>query len=190
MMSEIRMPPVAETAYTAAQKLAQEDFVATRKVGFSGPWNVFIRSPELLTHAQRMGEYLRYRCTIAGRLSELTILIVARHWTQDFEWGAHRKHALKAGVAEETIAAIGDGRRPQNLTDDESAVYEFVAEVLHNRSVSDATYAVAFKRFGETGVIDLCGIVGYYQLLALTMNVARVSPPAGETPLPRFPFSA
>ena len=190
MMSEPRLPPIAESAYTPAQKSALEDFIATRKVGISGPWHVFMRSPELLTHAQRMGEYLRYRCTIAGRLSELTILIVARHWTQDFEWGVHRGHALKAGVAEETVAAIREGRRPEALGDDESLVYEFVTEILRNRGVSDATYAAALARFGETGVIDLCGIVGYYQLLALTMNVARVAPPAGETRLPRFPFPA
>ena len=187
-MSNVRLPPVAPDAYSAEQKAAADDFFATRKVGFSGPWHVFIRSPELLTHAQRMGEYLRYRCTIAGRLSELTILIVARHWTQDYEWGAHRKHALRDGVTEDTIAAIAEGRRPPNLTDDETAVYSFVTELLNNRRVSDATYAVALQRFGEQGVIDICGIVGYYQLLALTMNVARVPPPDGETQLPRFPF--
>ncbi len=187
-MSHVRMPPVPAEAYSAEQKAAEEDFFATRKVGFSGPWNVFIRSPELLTHAQRMGEYLRYRCTVAGRLSELTILIVARHWTQDYEWGTHRNHAVKAGVSEETVEAIRIGRRPPNLNEDEASVYEFVSELLHNRCVSDPTYADALARFGEQGVIDLCGIVGYYQLLALTMNVARVDPPKGETPMPRFPF--
>ena len=187
-MPTVRLPPVAPADYTPDQKAAADDFFATRKLGFSGPWHVFIRSPELLTHAQRMGEYLRYRCTIAGRLSELTILIVARHWTQDYEWGAHRKHALHDGVTAETIDAIAEGRRPPNLNEDEAAVYEFVSEILQNRRVSDVTYAAALKRFGETGVIDICGIVGYYQLLALTMNVARVPPPDGEAQLGRFPF--
>lgn len=186
-MTTTRLPPLPADAYTPEQKAAHDDFVATRKVGFSGPWHVFVRSPELLTRAQHMGEYLRYRCTISGRLSEFAILLVARHWTQDFEWGAHRKHALAAGVTEDTIAAILDGRRPTALTHDEQIVWDFVSEVLNTRRVSDATYARALAAFDEKGVIDLCGIVGYYQLLALTMNVARVAPPAGETALPRFP---
>ena len=186
-MTDTRLPPLPKDAYTDAQRAAHEDFMATRKVDFSGPWNVFIRSPELLTHAQRMGEYLRYRCSLSGRLSELAILLVARHWTQDYEWGAHRRHALAAGVAEDVIAAIREGRRPSGLADDEQAVWDFVTEILNTRRASDTTYATAASLFGEQGVIDLCGLVGYYQLLALTMNVARVAPPAGETPLPRFP---
>ena len=182
-----RLPPVAEADYTQAQQDALADFKATRNVGFSGPWHVFIRSPELLTHAQRMGEYLRYRCPISGRLSELAILLVAREWTQDFEWGTHHKHASKAGVSDATIAAIREGRRPDALNDDEQLVWDFVTELMRTRRVSDTTYAKAHARFGETGTVDLAGIVGYYSLLAATMNVARVDPPAGEGRLPRFP---
>jgi 4-carboxymuconolactone decarboxylase len=187
MMSHERMGRVPKESYDAAQKAAHADFLSLRKVDFSGPWHVFIRSPELLTAAQRMGEYLRYRCSLSGRLSELAILLVARHWTQDYEWGAHRKHALEAGVTQATIEAIADARRPAGLTGDEQAVYDFVSEILNSRRVSDPTYEAAKARFGENGVIDLCGIVGYYQLLALTMNVARTPSPEGEQPLKRFP---
>jgi 4-carboxymuconolactone decarboxylase len=186
-MSRERLGPIPKESYDDAQKAAHADFVALRKTDFSGPWNVFIRSPELLTAAQRMGEYLRYRCSLSGRLSELTILLVARHWTQDYEWGAHRKHALAAGVAQATIDAIAQARRPSGLSADEQCVYDFVSEILHTRRVSDETYAHAAALFGENGVIDLCGIVGYYQLLALTMNVARTPAPQGEEPLQRFP---
>lgn len=186
-MREVRLPPIPFENYTPEQRSAREDFLATRGVDFSGPWHVFIRSPELLTRAQQMGEYLRYRCALSGRLSELAILLVARWWTQDYEWGAHRKHALAAGVSAQTIAAIADGRRPPSLEPDEQAVWDFVSELLATRRVSDETYAQACARFREQGVIDLCGLVGYYQLLAMTMNVARVPPPAGEQPLPRFP---
>ncbi len=186
-MSRERLGPLPKASYNDAQNAAHADFVALRKTEFSGPWHVFIRSPELLTTAQRMGEYLRYRCSLSGRLSEFTILLVARHWTQDYEWGAHRKHALAAGVAQATIDAIGQARRPLDLTGDEQCVYDFVTELLNTRRVSDETYAQATALFGENGVVDLCGIVGYYQLLALTMNVARTPAPQGETPLQRFP---
>ena len=95
-----RLPPLPIEAMSREQKEASADFVATRGIGFSGgPWQAFIRSPELMTHTQRMGEYLRYRCPLSGRLSELAILLVARDWAQDYEFGAHRRHGLKAGLS-------------------------------------------------------------------------------------------
>jgi 4-carboxymuconolactone decarboxylase len=174
-----RLPPLSPDAYDQAQKDAAADFLATRKVGFSGPWHVFIRSPELLTHAQRMGEYLRYRCTLSGRISEFVILLVARDWTQDFEFGTHRKHGLKAGLTDDIVAAIAEGRRPQGLDEELSLIWDFVTEVQRTRRVSDTTYAQALARFGEQGVIDLAGIIGYYSLLAMQLNVFRVEPPEG-----------
>jgi 4-carboxymuconolactone decarboxylase len=182
-----RLPPLSADSYDQAQKDAQADFVATRKVGFSGPWHVFIRSPELLTHAQRMGEYLRYRCKLSGRISEFVILLVARDWTQDYEFGTHRNHGLKAGLTEAIIEAVRDGRRPEGLDEELSIIWDFVTELLRARRVSDTSYGRALARFGEQGIIDLAGIIGYYSLLAMTMNVARVSPPDGESYLPRFP---
>jgi 4-carboxymuconolactone decarboxylase len=182
-----RLAPVSPEAYDEAQKAALADFVATRKVGFSGPWHVFIRSPELLTHAQRMGEYLRYRCTLSGRISEFVILLVARDWTQDYEFGTHRKHGLKAGLSEAIVAAIAEGRRPDGLDEELCTIWDFVTELQRSRRVSDTTYGRALERFGEKGVVDLAGIVGYYSLLALSMNVARVPPPEGENHLSRFP---
>jgi len=182
-----RLPPISPDAYDQAQKDAAADFFATRKVGFSGPWHVFIRSPELLTHAQRMGEYLRYRCKLSGRISEFVILLVARDWTQDYEFGTHRKHGLKAGLTDAIVDAIREGRRPDGLDDDLCIIWDFVTELLRARRVSDTTYGRALARFGEQGIIDLAGIIGYYSLLAMTMNVARVAPPEGESYLPRFP---
>ncbi len=186
-MSRERMGPVPKDQYDAEQKAAHADFVARRKTDFSAPWHVFIRSPQLLLAAERMGDYLRYRCSMSGRLAEIAVLLVARHWTQDYEWGVHRTMALKAGVEASTIEAIGDGRQPKGLTDEEQCVYEFVTELLQNRRVSDETYAHAATLFGENGVVDLCGVVGYYQMLAMTMNVARTPAPQGEEPMQRFP---
>lgn len=182
-----RLPPLPEASYSPAQKAALKDFVDTRKVGLSGPWRVLIRSPELLTHAQRMGEYLRYRCSLAGPLSELAILLIAREWTQDFEFAAHRRNAEKAGVAPQTIEEIRTGRRPTQLDEDAQIIADFVEETFRIKGASDATWARALERFGEQGCVDLCGIIGYYSLLAITMNAARVPPSPGEEKLPRFP---
>ncbi|MBM3609580.1 MAG: carboxymuconolactone decarboxylase family protein [Alphaproteobacteria bacterium] len=191
-----RLPPIAPEDCTPEQKQAYDEFVATRGKHladmkspsvFAGPWSVFIRSPELMTLTQKMGEYLRYRCAISGRLSELAILLVARHWTADFEWYAHAKIAAREGLSDATIAAIREGRRPDDLKVDEQIIHDMVSELLVTRRVSDTSYDRAVKAFGEKGVVDICGVTGYYSLLAMSMNMARVSIPADGERLPRFP---
>ena len=183
-----RLKRIAPEQYSVAQKEAVADFYAVRKTAFKGgPWDVLIYSPELMTHAQRMGDYLRYRCPLSGKLSEFAILLVAREWAQDYEFGVHYKHALERGVSQANVEAIRDGRRPEALADDEQIVWDFVTELLRTKRVSDPTYAKSVASFGEQATIDLCGLVGYYQLLALTMNVARVPPPEGAARLQRFP---
>jgi len=124
------------------------------------------------------------------RVSEMVILITAREWTQQFEWTYHYRHATEAGLAREIADAIGEGRRPPKMAEDEIAAYEFAIELHNRRSVSDATYARALALFGERGVIDLTGICGYYSFLAMMMNVARTPAPADSgdaKPLAKFP---
>jgi 4-carboxymuconolactone decarboxylase len=186
-MDQCRMPPLEGTDLSDLHQAALEDFRALRKTEPSGPWDVFIRSPELFTHTQRMGEFLRFRSRLSGRLGELAILLVARNYGQDFEFAAHAQEAEAAGVAASVVEAIRDGRRPDGLDGDAQLVVDFVTELLHRRSVSDATFARAHARFGEPGCVELAGIVGYYGLLALVMNMARVPPPPGRFKLPRFP---
>lgn len=190
-----RLPPIAPENYSPDQKAAYDEFYATRGKhlggapqpgSFAGPWGVFIRSPELMTLTQRMGEYLRYRCAISGRLSELAILLVARHWSADFEWYAHAKIGLKEGLSQATVDAIAQARRPDDLKADEQVIYDYVSEILGSRRVSDTTFARARDLFGEKGLVDICGVTGYYSMLAMTMNVGRVETPDGSR-LPRLP---
>ncbi len=190
-----RLPPVPQDKYTADQQQAHDVFYATRgkhlgaaaqSGSFAGPWGIFIRSPELMTLTQQMGEYLRYRCSISGRLSELAILLVARHWSADFEWFAHAKIGLKEGLSQSTVDAIREARRPDDLTGDDQILYDYVSEILATRRVSDTTYERAKSAFGEKALVDICGVTGYYSLLAMTMNVARVETPDGSR-LPRLP---
>ena len=182
-----RMPPLAPGQYDPAQRKAAEEFLLARKEPVFGPFDVLMRSPELMTAARGMGDYLRYKASVGARLSELVILMVARHWSQDFEWYAHAPIAARQGLGTDIIEAISQGRRPPAMADDEIIVYDFVDELNHHRRVSDPSYDRAVKRFGERGVVDLVGLVGYYGLLAMTMNTARMSIPADAKPLPRFP---
>lgn len=182
-----RMPPLAPDRLTPEQTAASEAFLAARKVPVFGPFVPLLRSPELMTSARAMGDYLRYRSALPQRISEFVILVTAREWTQDLEWRIHQPIALKVGIPAETVQAIAEGRRPEHMTDEEAAAWSFSTELHHNRSVSDPTYAAALARFGERGVMDLAGINGYYAMLAMAVNVARTPPGQGADPLPRLP---
>ena len=184
-----RMPPIPDAEMTAAQRAAVADFKQTRNTSaFEGPFVPLLRSPELLRRAQRVGEYLRYHSALPPRLSEMAILIAARHWCQQFEWSIHSANATTAGLAPGVIEAIAEGRRPVDMAEDEAALHDFCLELLRHQCVSDTTYAQAVARFEEQGVIDLVGILGYYSLLAMVMNTAQTPLPDGMEPaLERFP---
>ncbi len=186
-LAQDRMPPLAPDRLTPEQTAASEAFLAARKVPVFGPFVPLLRSPELMTSARAMGDYLRYRSALPQRISEFVILVTAREWTQDLEWRIHQPIALKIGIPAETVQAIAEGRRPEHMTDEEAAAWSFSTELHHNRSVSDPTYAAALARFGERGVMDLAGINGYYAMLAMAVNVARTPPGQGADPLPRLP---
>jgi 4-carboxymuconolactone decarboxylase len=146
-----------------------------------------MHSPQVMSQARAMGDYLRYNSAIGNTLSELAILITAREWTQDFEWYVHYPIALKMGIKPEIANAIADGTRPVGMTADEEIVYDFSTELHKNKRVSDATFARAEKRFGKKGVVDLTGINAYYSLLAMQLNVAQYQVPKESKKLVRFP---
>lgn len=177
-----RMPPIPADKMTDAQRKAFAEFKEARGADLSGPFVPLLRSPEVMTRARAMGDYLRFRSVLPPRLSEFVILLTARSWTQQYEWHAHYQLAIKAGVSVETGKAIAEGRRPRPMTDEEEILYDFCDELRRNQSVSDATYARFVSKFGEQGVIDVAGIVGYYTMLSMVMNTARTPLPAGATP--------
>lgn len=187
-MAQDRLPPIPADQYTDAQKKAAAEFAGGRGYEVRGPFVPLIRSPEVMLRAKAMGDHLRFKSTLAPRLSEMVILITAREWTQQYEWVAHHDIAIKAGLRKEIADAIADGRRPVGMAEDEEAAYDMSTEIQRNKRVSDATWARAVAKFGEQGVIDLLGINGYYTFLAMTMNAARTGLPAGTPePLKRFP---
>lgn len=180
-----RLPPIPADRMTAEQKKAVADFKAARGADstVNGPFVPLLRSPEVMTRARAMGDYLRYNSALPPRLSEFVILLTASHWAQQYEWAAHHDIALKAGVSPETATAIAEGRRPARMTDDEVILYDLCTELQHNHVVSDATYAKALARFGERGVVDTVGIVGYYTFLAMQLNTSRTpAPPGAQVP--------
>ena len=177
-----RMPPIPADRLTDAQKKAIAEFKAARSADLSGPFVPLLRSPEVMSRARAMGDYLRFKSSLPPRLSEFVILLTARRWTQQYEWNAHQPLALQGGLRSEIVRAIADGRRPDAMAEDEDAVYTLWDEVQRNQSVSDATYARAVGKVGEQGVIDVLGITGYYTMLAMVMNTTRTPLPDGVRP--------
>lgn len=176
-MSGDRLPPLPPAAWSEEQRREAQPIIDGPRGALVSPFVPLLRSPELMGHAQRMGEYLRYRSAVGTRLSELAILITARHWSQPVEWAIHAPIAEHAGIAAETIAALAAGQRPEVLDDDEAAVYDFCTELLRTQTVSDPSWAAALARWGEKGAVDLIGICGYYAFLAMLMNAARTPVP-------------
>ena len=160
---------------------------ASKPGPLGGPFNVWLRSPGIGDLVQKLGEEIRFRSSLAGKLNELAILITARHWTSQYEWVAHHKLALEGGLDPAIAEAIAQGRPPQNMDADETVVYEFSSELQRTQAVSDATYKRALDRFGERGVVDLISVNGFYVLVSMCLNVDRTPVPAG-TPLPLPPL--
>jgi 4-carboxymuconolactone decarboxylase len=171
--AEERLPTIAPAQYTAEQKQAAAEFEAARKSPVFGPFEPMMHSPQLMSDARAMGDYLRFKSAIGNTLSELTILMTAREWTQDFEWSYHYPNAIKAGLRQELVDSIAVGKRPSAMSPDEEIVYNFTSELLKKKHVSDATFERAKARFGTQGVVDMAGIAGYYTFLAMQLNMAN-----------------
>ena len=187
-MSEDRLPPIPPAQWSEDQRREARAIIDGPRGALIAPFVPLMRSPELMGHAQRLGEYLRYRSALGLRLSELAILVTAREWSQPVEWAIHAPIALREGVSPATVEAIAQDRVPEglpvDLPEDEAVLLRFSRELLGRRQVSDATWADAVRCFGEAGVVDLIGLHGYYGLLAMVMNAARTPVPEGGGSLP------
>ena len=181
--SQDRLPPIPPERQTEAQKKAAAEFRVERMQEVFGPFVPLSRSPQLMIDAAKMGTYLRFGNTLPRALSEFAIILQARRWSQEYEWYVHAADARTAGLPDDVIQAVAEGRRPEKMTDDQEIVYEFGRELNENRAVTDRTYARAVARFGEQGVMDLVGLNGFYTLISMALNVGRTPLPAGATPV-------
>ncbi len=185
-----RMPALDRAAMNEAQRKAADALAAGPRGGVKGPFIALLRSPELMDRLQQVGEYLRFRSSLEPRISEWLMLIVSRAWTQQFEWAVHVPLALKAGVKPQTVESLSSGARPVDMAPDEALAYDFCAELARNKGVSEATYRAAVDRFGERGVIDMLGIVGYFTTVSIVLNVAHTpaAKEGGVAPLKPLPM--
>src|ERR1700754_3638714 len=175
-----RMAPIPLDKMSPAQRKVAEDIMAGPRGGLRGPCNAGLRSPELADRLQKVGEYLRFNTSLDKRVNEMAIIMTAQAWGSQYEWHAHAPLAIKAGLDPAIVAAIGAGRKPDNMKDDEAIVWEFSTQLRRDHGVDDVIYARALEKFGEQGIMDLVAVNGYYDVVSMTLNVARVAAPAGE----------
>jgi len=169
-----RMPVIPPEKMTQAQKKAVQDYKDLRKQDLTGPpWSVILRVPDLIVPSLQLRLHNLNNSSLSPKLTEFAIMIAARQWTNNFEWNAHSSLAAKAGLSPAILAAVADGRRPEQMAGDEELIYDFCNELLHNQSVSDATYASMLAKFGEPGIVEAASLEGYYTYLSMIMNTAR-----------------
>jgi 4-carboxymuconolactone decarboxylase len=178
----VRIPIPALETMSAEQRRVHDAIVGLRGGYMPAPYRPALHSPELTDKWQQLGELLRYRTSLPTRLSELAVLVVARHHDCGYVWQAHAPVAAKAGLADDTIVAIRAGCRPQRLQPDEAAVHDYSRELLETKFVSEPVYAAALKAFDARGVVELTCLLGYYAMVAMSLNAHGQSEPLSNQP--------
>ena len=185
-MTTQRFRPLSLDEMTPEQRRVAESILAGPRKSLSGPFSALLYSPETGDRAQKLGEQVRFHNFLPEKLKELAILVVARHWTAQFEWYAHHRMALQAGISPAIAEAIAAGQHPEGMDVEETAIYTFATELIETKEVSDATFKAVADRFGQQGVVDLIATMGYYTLVSMTLNVNRFPIPEGATPLEKL----
>ncbi len=156
---------------------------ASKPGPLGGPFNVMLRSPGVGNIVQALGGEIRFKSSIPTKLNELAIMVTARYWTSQYEWYAHCRLALEAGLDPEIAKDVAESRRSPKMDADEAMIYDFSRELHETKGVSDANYKRVLDRFGERGVFDLIAVNGYYSLVSMILNVDKTPLPDG-VPLP------
>ncbi|MFI4995370.1 MAG: carboxymuconolactone decarboxylase family protein [Hyphomicrobiales bacterium] len=164
-----------------AQLRVVEDAIAGKRGTAPPPLMAWLASPELAQRAQKLGEFVRYDTSLPPPLSELAILVTARFWTSHYEWYAHKRIALKAGIDPLVVDAIARRLKPKLDDPKACAVYAFSKALHETHAVPAPVFAQATRELGRQGVAELVGLLGYYTLVSMTLNAFEIGLPEGET---------
>jgi len=178
-----RIEDLTPETMTADQRRVYDAILAGPRGRAAGPFHAWLRSPGLAERAQELGAFVRFGTAFPTVLSELAILVTARHWRAEFEWWAHKRIALEAGLDPAIVDAIARGGDPEFSDPDQQLVYEAATEIYESRTLGAETYASMVDRFDEAGVAELIGVLGYYAMVSMTLNVFDVNLPKGEEPV-------
>src|SRR5215813_1174927 len=174
-----RYEQLEEAKLTPEQRRIWDECKAGPRGSVPPPVHVWLKSPGLAEHAHKLGAYVRFGTPFTPKQTEIAILMTGRYWTAQFEWAAHVRLGLQAGLTQEQIDAIAERRTPQFTDADDQLVYDFARDYYDDHRVDDATYARVVARWGERGIVDLAGLIGYYSFVSVTLNTFEVPTPPG-----------
>ncbi|MEZ5288952.1 MAG: carboxymuconolactone decarboxylase family protein [Vicinamibacterales bacterium] len=180
-MPRLRVPTLDDLK--PEQRVVWARTLAGRRGAVPANVRVWLHSPELAGRAQALGEFVRYSTTLSPRHTELAVLVVARRWSAQYEWAVHAAEAVRAGVSEEVIAAVRERRAPAFTDATDRAVFDLTGALVTDGRVPDEVYRAAIADLGERAVVELVGLVGYYTMVAFTLNTFEVPAPAGSPSL-------
>jgi 4-carboxymuconolactone decarboxylase len=183
--AEERFAPLRPDQLSPEQK-AWADSIAKppRNAKFTNPpYRVYIRSPALAPRLQALSDFVRWESSLPARMSEFAILITARQWNQQYEWSAHYHLAMKGGLDPAVAADLAAGKRPEKMKDDEAVLYDLAMALYRDKNVPDQIYNAAVDKLGEKGVVEAISVMGYYDLVSMTLIAARAVPPDNGAPL-------
>ena len=174
-----RFKPLSYAELTPAQRAFADKEIAGGRKPETGPFNIYLRSPELAELSRPLSDYLRFKAPSARKYKEIAIMLTSRYWGGQYVWYSHRQQALDAGLSPAFIAAMAAGERPANMAADEATVYDFTTQLLTTRQVSDASFNAMTALVGERGIIELVALMGQYTGLTMLFVVDRYPVPAG-----------
>ena len=178
----MRLPDPTEGTMTPDQRRVADAAVAGKRGRVPAPLRAWLHSPEFGQRAQHLGEFLRYSTSLGPLLAELAILVTARAWTAQYEWYAHKREALRAGLDPAAIDAIARRDPPVLPSPAAQAVYDYAHALHATHHVPAPVHAAAVAALGETGVVELVGLLGYYTLVSMTLNAFEIGLPDGVAP--------
>jgi len=176
----MRIKLLSPDGMNADQKATYEEAIAGKRGAAPAPMMAWLNSPDMARHATRLGEQLRFNTIFPPKLSEIAILVTARHWTAHYEWWAHKRLALKGGMDPKIIDDIRDRRTPTFDDPKGQMVYDVAKSLHEGHGLSDTLYAEAVRVLSERGLVEVIGLCGYYTLVSMTLNTFEFELPAGE----------
>ena len=174
-----RFRPLSYTELTPEQRAFADHEIAAGRKPETGPFNIYLRSPEMAELSRPFSDYLRFRAPTPRKLKEIAIMLTARYWGGQYVWYSHRQQALDAGLSPAFIGALAAGERPANMSPDEAMTYDFVTQLLTTRQVSDGNFKAMAALVGERGIVELVALMGQYTGLTMLFVVDRYPVPAG-----------
>lgn len=174
-----RFKPLAYTDLTPEQRTFADKEIAGGRRPDTGPFNMYLRSPQMAELVRPYSDYLRFKAPAPRKYKEIAIMLTSRYWGGQYVWYSHRQQALDAGLSPAFISAMAAGERPAAMTADEATMYDFCSQLLSTRQVSDANFKAASALIGERGIVEIVSLMGQYTGLTMLFVVDRYPVPTG-----------